>query len=301
MLVHDLQNHDEITYQLVELDHRKDEFFTVGAARLTGMQLRERMLQEMRAKAAGPGAPYNKLYRPARDGIATTFAGFIAPALGVRDPYNATAAEIRRICRGHLLLAAANALQPGVFSLSSWDLVGALPVPEEKVRRWIQDDDYRWVNRGGVDLLGANPGATESAFGLPRGNELYGPLPQQLKQPESFAWQLKRLLAARRRARIAESELIAVPEPNNSGLCLLVLRLPDRSPAITVLNFGRKDADEGLDLKSVGKGTGNDQRAHEWIDIRTGRKVGPANGAGRLRLQVPALSGTTFVLGRKSR
>ena len=66
-------------------------------------------------------------------------------------------------------------------------------------------------------------------------------------------------------------------------------------------NFGPKDADEGLDLKSLGKGTGNDQRTHEWIDIRTGRKVGPANGAGRLRLRVPALSGTTFVLGRKSR
>src|SRR5262249_34015591 len=81
-LVHDLQNHDEITYQLVELDHRKDEAFTVGGAKVTGGQLRERMLKEMQEKAAGPAAPHNKLYRPEKDGLATTFAAFVAAGLG---------------------------------------------------------------------------------------------------------------------------------------------------------------------------------------------------------------------------
>src|SRR5262249_10226838 len=42
-LVHDLQNHDEITYQLVEPDHRKDQTLQVGRERMTGKQLRERM------------------------------------------------------------------------------------------------------------------------------------------------------------------------------------------------------------------------------------------------------------------
>src|SRR5262249_60210837 len=142
-------------------------------------------------------APYNKLSRPEKDGVATTFAGFIAPALGVRDPYNATSEEVRLIRRGHLLLAAANALQPGVFRLASWDLVGALPVPEAAVKRWTAGGDYRWVNRGGVDLLGASPGKKESAFGLARAKALYGSLPEQLRDPESFLSQLKRLLAAR--------------------------------------------------------------------------------------------------------
>src|SRR5262249_13660196 len=63
-LVHDLQNHDEITYQLVELDHRKDETFTVGGHKGTGRELRERLLREMRDRAAGAAAPHNKLYRP---------------------------------------------------------------------------------------------------------------------------------------------------------------------------------------------------------------------------------------------
>src|SRR5205085_4649779 len=41
-LVHDLQNHDEITYQLVEPEHRKDQLLPVGGEKLTGKQLRDR-------------------------------------------------------------------------------------------------------------------------------------------------------------------------------------------------------------------------------------------------------------------
>ena len=37
-----------------------------------------------------------------------------------------------RVRRAHLLLAMFNALQPGVFALSGWDLVGALPIPAGK-------------------------------------------------------------------------------------------------------------------------------------------------------------------------
>ncbi len=296
-LVHDLQNHDEITYQLVEPEHRKGELLAVGKEKLTGKQLRERMLATMRAKVAGKAAPYNKLYRPERDGVATTFAGFVAPALGVSDPYRATAEQVRLIRRGHLLLAAANALQPGAFSLSSWDLVGALPVPEESVRRWAVDGDYRWVDRGGVDLMGASPQARTSAFGLPRAKSLYGPLPEQLKDPGSFASQLRRMLAARRKARLAEGELLAVPEPRHSALCVLVLRLPDRALAVTVLNFGRRAVEEELALGGLAGVPEAALRGGEWVDLLSGKRA----GAGRLTARVPALSGTTYVLGGKGR
>src|SRR5690606_1825658 len=148
---------------------------------------------EMREKVAGDAAPHNRLYRPEQDGIATTFAGFIAPALGIEDPYEASEDEIEQIRRGHLLLAAANALQPGVFSLSSWVLVGALPVPADRVQDRTEGGDWRWINRGGVDLLGAAPEVRTSAFGLPRARQLYGPLPEQLRDPESFAARLKRM------------------------------------------------------------------------------------------------------------
>jgi hypothetical protein len=40
-LVHDLQNHDEITYQLPELEHRAGEKFTLGGKTQTGAELRQ--------------------------------------------------------------------------------------------------------------------------------------------------------------------------------------------------------------------------------------------------------------------
>jgi maltose alpha-D-glucosyltransferase/alpha-amylase len=238
-------------------------------------------------------APYNYLYRPVRDGLATTFAGFIAPALEVKDPYAATPEQVKQIARGHLLLAAANALQPGVFGVSSWDLVGALPVPLEAVKDRVGDRDYRWVNRGGVDLLGGNPKAATSAYGIARAKALYGPLPEQLKDPESFASRLKAMLTARKEYRIAEGQLLAVPEPKTAGLCALVLRLPDYPLALTVLNFGREDVTEEINLGDVGQ-----VPPGRWLDIQTGKPGGSSTG-GRVAVRIPALSGTLLVLSKE--
>lgn len=287
--VHDLQNHDELTFQLTEPEGRKDETFAVGGRKLTGKQLRDEILEAMRSKAAGAAAPYNRLYRPEKDGLATTFAGFVAPALGVKDPYAATPEQVKQIARGHLLLAAANALQPGVFGLASWDLVGALPIPLDAVKDRVGDGDYRWINRGGVDLMGANPKGTASAFGLPRAKALYGSLPDQLKNPDSFASRLKGMLAARKKYRVAEGELLTVPEPKAAGLCVLVQKLPDHPLAVTVLNFGREEVSEEIDLGAAGKNAAGD-----WVDILTEKAVAPAKG-GRLTVRVPALTGTTLV------
>ena len=181
-LVHDLQNHDEITYQLVELDSRGDDTLTINGEQVLGRQLRQRVLQRMRDQAAGESAPYNHLYRAERDGLATTYAGFIAASLDIADPYHATPEEVDRIKRAHLLLAMATAMQPGVFSLSGWDLVGALPLPLESVAERADDGDYRWVNRGGVDLMNVAPQADRSAFGLPRATALYGSIPRTTRR-----------------------------------------------------------------------------------------------------------------------
>jgi trehalose synthase len=301
-LVHDLQNHDEITYQLVELDFRKDETLSLRGEKVTAKELKERILREMREKAAGPVAPNNKLYRPEKDGVATTFAGFVAAALQVRDPYHVTASEREQIRRGHLLLAMANAMQPGVFSLSSWDLVGALPLPEETVAEWVEDGDYRWVNRGGVDLLGANPEATKSVACLPRAVALYGPLPEQLKDPDSFASRLKRLLAARKAHRIAEAELVAVPPVKNAGVCVLVMRLPEgRGLAITALNFSRSPAREEIELGQVPGGTAEAVRGREVIVIPPGAFTGKVGASGRLAIALEPWDGRTFVIRTASR
>ncbi len=296
-MVHDLQNHDEITYQLTELDEPKDAKVTVNGETVTRKQLRERMLKEMREKAAGDAAPLNRLYRPEKDGVATTFAGFVAAGLGVRDPIHATPEQREQIKQAHLLLATANALQPGVFSLSAWDLVGALPIPEEAVKDQVKDGDYRWVNRGGVDLTGANAAADKSVWGLPRAPCLYGPLPDQLKDPASFASRLRRVLAVRRRYRVAEGELVAVPEPNDRGVGLLVLRLPGHPLAVTALNFGRRPVTEDLDLSRIEGVDIAQLRGRPVTDIVAGQAAGSVPDSGRLTVRLGALSVTTLVIG----
>jgi trehalose synthase len=251
----------------------------------------------MRAKAAGDAAPHNRLYRPEQDGVATTFAAFAAAGLGIRDPYHATPEQREQIKQAHLLLAAANALQPGVFSLSAWDLVGALPIPEAAVAPHVKDGDYRWINRGAVDLMGANPGADKSVWGLPRAVALYGPLPEQLKDPQSFASRLKRLLAARREWRIPEGELAAVPEPRHAGVCLLVLKLPERHGlAVTALNFGRAAVEEDVDLAGVPGVPADSIRGRRLLDAVAGAGVGEVGETGRARVRLPALSGTVIVV-----
>jgi len=296
-LIHDLQNHDEITFQLFELGSHDD--FQFEGQTLNGKQIKEQILKDMRAAVAGDAAPYNMLYRSAQDGVATTFAGFIAPALGVKDPYHATSDQVALIQRGHLLVAHADAMQPGAFGISAWDLVGALPIPVNSV----PDDltaggDWRWINRGGVDLLGENPDADKSAvFGLPKAQSLYGPLPDQLQSPDSFASQIKRMLAGRKKYRIPEGEMLAVPKVNDSAVCVLVMKLPDSNNlAITALNYGRDHSSVMVDLSNVAgmsAGSTANKKAH---DIVADQDAGSVSDSGQLTVDLDGLSGRTVVL-----
>lgn len=295
-LVHDLQNHDEITYQLVELDARKDELLDYGGQKIKGKDLREKVLDEMRQKAAGEAAPYTKLYRPTKDGVATTFAAFLAASVGVRDLDQITPEQTKQIRKGHLLLTMANAMQPGVFSLSSWDLVGALNIPEESVAPLMKTGDYRWINRGGVDLMGASPAAKKSAYGLPRAKTLYGPLPDQLKDPDSFASSLKKILAARKKHRVAEGELIAAPDPENPALCTLITRLPKGALAITVLNFGDSAAKETIRLASLDKGKLVKFADKQAVNAVTGAEEGNVTKGGVLVIDLPGWMGKTLIV-----
>jgi trehalose synthase len=295
-LVHDLQNHDEITYQLVELDARGDEEFQIHGKKVFGRQLREKMLSEMREKAAGDRAPHNKLYRPEKDGLATTFAGFVAAALEIRDPYNASRKEREQIQQAHLLLAAANAMQPGVFSLSSWDLVGALPIPDKSVAARMEDGDYRWINRGGVDLMGENPKAEASPFGIERATTLYGSLPDQLDDEESFASQLGRMLKARKKHRIAEGELLAVPDVKDHAACILVMQAPGAPAAIiTALNFSRKSVQEEIDVRNI-KEFEDKQFTDKVLDVLSGEQLDKLPESGRLSIKLPALTAQTIMI-----
>jgi trehalose synthase len=133
-----------------------------------------------------------------------------------------------------------NALQPGVFALSGWDLTGMLTLPAEEVAELIGEGDTRWIHRAAHDLMGVAPDATRSAEGMPRGRSLYGSVPDQLADEASFLRQLAAILAVRKHYGIATSRQVDVPDVSARGLLVLVHELESSGPprhALTVLNF----------------------------------------------------------------
>jgi trehalose synthase len=250
-LVHALQNHDELTLELVHFwTLHKDDHYTFGGRDLSGSELRDEIRATMYERLTGPATPYN--LRFVTNGVACTTASMAAAALGIRDLVQIDDVQAAAIQRAHLLLAMYNALQPGVFALSGWDLVGALTLPADAVAPLLADGDTRWINRGAYDLMGVDPTATHSQAGLPKARALYGTLPDQLRNPNSFASQLRHLLAVRARFRIYESRQIAVPDVRSPGLLVMVHELPDRlGLEITALNFATQPVQEVITLPAA--------------------------------------------------
>ncbi|WP_311970248.1 maltose alpha-D-glucosyltransferase [Pseudomonas baltica] len=253
-LIHALQNHDELTLELVHFWtlHAHDTYLYQGQT-FPGNILREHIREEMYERLAGEHAPYNLKF--VTNGVSCTTASIITAALGIRELDSLTAEDIARIQHIHLLLAMYNAMQPGVFALSGWDLVGALPLPAEQVAHLMADGDTRWIHRGAYDLVDLDPSAEISTGQMPKARALYGSLPEQLQRPDSFASQLKKILAVRRAYDIAASKQILIPDVQHPGLLVMVHELPaGKGTQITALNFSAEPLVETLQLPGVAPG-----------------------------------------------
>jgi len=241
-LVHGLQNHDELMLEATHLRVFGDRIFEWEDHQERGDSLFKHIHETVIATTTGEHAPYNKVFAMS-PGVCTTLPGLIAASLGIRDINQITPEQKDRIQQIHLLAAAFNALQGGVFLISGWDLVGALPVPAASVGDLVADNDHRWINRGGYDLLGSCSRASRSIHGIPRAPSLYGDLDSQLQTPGSFAARMRDMLAVRKSLAIAESELMSVPCVAHKGIVVLINKLPhiEGNPyawQITALNFG---------------------------------------------------------------
>jgi trehalose synthase len=238
-LVHALQNHDELTYELVHWStaHRHD-IYTYKGDDVTGEQLGDTIRHELTQALTGANAPYNLVFTT--NGIACTTATVVTAALGITDLD--TISDINQIRRAHLLLVMFNALQPGVFALSGWDLCGMLTLPRAEVAELLRGGDTRWIHRAAHDLMGVNPQATRSMAGMPSGRSLYGSIPDQLVDESSFVRQLQAILRVRSHYGIATSRQVDIPEVSHRGMLVMVheLRDPGRYQ-ITVLNFANEE------------------------------------------------------------
>ncbi|MCI3945792.1 maltose alpha-D-glucosyltransferase [Pseudomonas syringae] len=282
-LIHALQNHDELTLELVHFWtlHAHDTFHYQGQT-FPGNILREHIREEMYEKLSGEHAPYNLKF--VTNGVSCTTASIITAALGIRDLDAITDADIQQIQHIHLLLAMYNAMQPGVFALSGWDLVGALTLPAEQVDHLMQDGDTRWIHRGAYDLADLDPEAEFSAGDMPRPRTLYGSLVSQLKRPDSFASQLKKILAVRRAYDIAASRQILIPDVEHPGLLVMVHELPaGKGTQITALNFSSETIVETLHLPGIAPGP--------VVDIINERVEGDLTEQGEFTITLDAYEG----------
>ncbi|MEU4426434.1 maltose alpha-D-glucosyltransferase [Actinoplanes sp. NPDC024001] len=240
-LVHALQNHDEMTYELVHFTSaHAGECFPFRGAELSGAELAATVRGELIDRLTGPRAPYNSTFTT--NGIASTIATVITASLGIADITNLSPEQIARVRRAHLLLAMFNAWQPGVFALSGWDLCGMLTLHRSQVAELTRTGDTRWLHRAAYDLMDYRPDATESPSRIPRGRSLYGSVPQQLGDPGSFVTGLRAILRLRTESGIATAVQADVPAGSDPALLAMVHRLDGGRTQVTVLNFAERPA-----------------------------------------------------------
>ncbi len=287
-LVHALQNHDEMTYELVHFAtlHAED-LFAFRGTEVRGADLATTIRQDMLDHLTGEAGPYNATFT--QNGIASTTATLIAATLGITRLDDLSTEQVEQIKQAHLLLAMFNALQPGVFALSGWDLLGMLTLDRKQVGSLVAEGDTRWIHRSAYDLMDYRPEATESLSRLPRGTSLYGSLPTQLEDPTSFACRLRDILAVRKHYGIATAVQLDVPHVSNKAMLVMVHQLSD-AEQVTVLNFSGQEISGSVISEHLVPGSGlvdmfTDEVLGEVDDLHTfSVTLGPYEGRSLLVL-----------------
>lgn len=252
-LVHTLVPFDPFVRDWTEFASNPKKNYTYFEEQITGELLRQKLLKE-------------DLFRLnlSREEILplSTWTGYCALTPSARElkDFEKKGKEIQK---AHELLAFAYAMQPGIFSFSAADLLGALP-PEAM----------------SLDLMGSNPGT------------LYGAIPLQFRNPRSFASKLKKILSIRENSHIAQGELIAVAPVRNQSTLLLVHRLPkSRFIQLLALNFGRETSIEKIEREEI-----QQTSAIELLSSLTQKKV---FDSGTFTFELPPLSGKVFLFQPK--
>lgn len=286
-LVHALQNHDEMTYELVHFEtlHAED-IFTFRSKQITGHELAVAVRQDLLDHLAGDAAPYNSTFT--QNGIASTTATIIAASLDFTSVTNLTPEQVEQIKQAHLLLAMFNALQPGVFALSGWDLCGMLTLERKQVSQLLADGDTRWIHRAAYDLMDYRPHAHESLSKMPRGVSLYGALPAQLEDSSSFARRLAEILAIRKRYGIATAVQLDVPQVSNKAMLVMVHQLTD-AEHVTVLNFSAQPITGSVHSEHLVPGS-------VLVDMFTDQEVGEVDDLHTFPISLEAHEGKSLLV-----
>ncbi len=241
-LVHMLQPFDRFTCDWSLWLNTPNKKYLYYDEQLTGDALKRLLLKEDLVRLKQPTGENLPL---------STWAGYCIGALQIDD----FTTQQEKISGAHQLLAFFYAMQPGAFSVSLSDILGALPSSQDP-----------------LDLLGPNE------------STLYPCLPLQLKTPRSFGAGLQRMLSVRRDRAIESAELIGVPNtPHRNVLILLYRQKGTQYLQLLAINFGRKRAQEVIEMSTLRQTTA--------IDLMSGlAEPKPLDSASYL-LDLPPLSG----------
>jgi hypothetical protein len=165
-----------------------------------------------------------------------------------------------------------------------------LTLPRERVGHLLATGDTRWIHRAAYDLMDYQPEATASGSGMPMGHSLYGSLPAQLEDPNSFASRLKHLLRVREETGIATADQVEIPPVPHPALLAMVHRVDDSGQILaTVLNFGSTPVSGSVGSEHFQPGL----RAH---DALTGRDIGVVDDLRAVSVDLPGHDGFCLVL-----
>ena len=170
-LIHALQNHDNISYELIHFTHHGDQKFNLGEQELSGNEINNKILDEAQSFCKKNNLIFDY-----------GFGGILSNLVDV-----CRARDQNKILDLMELLVFYSAMQPGILQLSAWDLLGAQTLNAGSITDFIADGDLRWLARGGYDLLDQSE-QSHSEFGVPRSNYLFGPIDKQLSQSRFFCF-----------------------------------------------------------------------------------------------------------------
>jgi len=245
-LIHCLQTHDSFGYSVLDGKDEINKKFKYGSESLTGAEISNQLLEDMKN-----AKPY---IRGTKSSMCSTYCGLLASRFGINNLNNISKGEKEKIKDGLILASMYCAMQPGIIMITGWDIVGSLPlsVNDKSIQKELKQGDYRWLNRGSYDLAGFDKNAKASAEGITKAKALFGPITEQLKDPNSYASTLKHILDVREKYQIPLSEMLDVPETGNPAVTIIINKLPNnKGYQVTALNFGDKTEKITIDLSKV--------------------------------------------------
>jgi len=222
-LIHGLQNHDNLTYETVDLNNNLDKKFVYKNQELYGREIKNLLISNIEDFCAKHKLAFNIGF----GGILAHFSELLAARLNIdlkskikSDRLVLSDDERAEIKQLMLLAAFYNMMQPGVFQVSAWDLVGAVHRSSPKTQEYLSDGDLRWLCRSGVELLKSvnNHEDAHTENGIAKCYSVFESIEQQLLDKESFINSLIGLLKIRESSNISNAEAIEYLKVEESGI-----------------------------------------------------------------------------------